>query len=72
MALNGSIETNQPTFTQDFKNDFERAILTTETPSHNTSSCQWIDWGNKLWRLLRYREAEQSFQQAIDRPDPKL
>jgi tetratricopeptide (TPR) repeat protein/S1-C subfamily serine protease len=55
----------QPLVDQQLKNDFETAILETQVPKNNAKPSQWIKRGNQLWRLLRYQEAEEAFDRAI-------
>jgi tetratricopeptide (TPR) repeat protein/S1-C subfamily serine protease len=60
-----TIQRKKPHPDQKRENDFAKAIESIEIPQDNAPSDRWLDRGNQLWRLLRYQEAEKSFEQAI-------
>ncbi len=41
------------------------AVLSTDVSTGNTTANQWLERGNKLWRLRRYQEAVKAFDEAI-------
>ncbi|MBO3457156.1 MAG: tetratricopeptide repeat protein [Aetokthonos hydrillicola CCALA 1050] len=41
------------------------ASLNLKQPESSSDEIEWLNFGNKLWRLRRYREAEQAFDKAI-------
>ncbi|MEH1931676.1 tetratricopeptide repeat protein [Nostoc sp.] len=43
----------------------KEAILSTDISRGNTTASQWLERGNQLWRLGRYKEAVQAFDEAI-------
>lgn len=43
----------------------EKAILTADVSDKNAPASQWLERGNQLWRLQRYQEAIQAFDEAI-------
>ncbi|MDZ8091571.1 MAG: tetratricopeptide repeat protein [Nostoc sp. DedQUE05] len=48
----------------------QEAILSTDVSKGNTTARQWLERGNQLWRLDRYKEAVQAFDAAIQQsPD---
>ncbi|MGL5941490.1 MAG: tetratricopeptide repeat protein [Waterburya sp.] len=59
------IESNEPHLDSKWQNDFAKAIESIEIPQNNAPPDRWLDRGNQLWRLLRYQEAEEAFEQAI-------
>lgn len=66
------VQDNSPTaLNPTEKEAFETAILGTEIPQGNTSAKRWLERGNQLWRLERYEEAVQAFDQAI-KLDPEF
>ncbi len=40
-------------------------LFAVEVPSENGSAQDWINYGNQLWRFLRYEEAVEAFDRAI-------
>jgi S1-C subfamily serine protease len=44
---------------------FQYAILGTKIPQGNATAERWLERGNQLWRLSRYSEAVEAFDQAI-------
>ncbi|NJM73616.1 MAG: tetratricopeptide repeat protein, partial [Scytonema sp. RU_4_4] len=43
----------------------QEAVLSTDVSTGNTKANQWLERGNQLWRLRRYQEAVEAFEQAI-------
>ncbi|MHC5916979.1 MAG: tetratricopeptide repeat protein, partial [Nostoc sp.] len=43
----------------------KEAVLSTDISRGNTTASQWLERGNQLWRLGRYKEAVQAFDEAI-------
>ncbi|MDZ8091576.1 MAG: tetratricopeptide repeat protein [Nostoc sp. DedQUE05] len=43
----------------------QEAVLSTDVSKGNTTARQWLERGNQLWRLRRYQEAVQAFDEAI-------
>jgi tetratricopeptide (TPR) repeat protein/S1-C subfamily serine protease len=41
------------------------AVLSVDVPKGNAKASQWLERGNQLWRLRRYKEAVKAFDQAI-------
>ena len=65
--LNLQIETNSPlqlTPVQQDKIVSESLALT--MPDNNADEVDWLNYGNKLWRALRFEQAQKAFEKAID------
>jgi tetratricopeptide (TPR) repeat protein/S1-C subfamily serine protease len=46
------------------------AYLNLKQPEKSANEVKWLNYGNKLWRLRRYEQAEQAFDKAIKlKPD---
>ena len=45
---------------------FETAILGTRIENNNATAKRWLERGNQLWRLARYKEAVAAFDKAIE------
>ena len=43
----------------------QSAILSVDISKGNTTASQWLERGNQLWRLGRYQESVEAFDQAI-------
>ncbi|MTJ21615.1 tetratricopeptide repeat protein, partial [Dolichospermum sp. UHCC 0352] len=60
------IETTPPPELNTQKADsIKTAILSIDISKGNTTASQWLERGNQLWRLRRYPEAIQAFEEAI-------
>jgi len=49
----------------------QTAILSVDVDKGNTTASQWLERGNQLWRLRRYSDAIQAFDEAI-KQQPKF
>ena len=47
------------------KKSIQEAVLSADFSKGNAKASQWLERGNKLWRLRRYKEAVKAFEQAI-------
>ena len=60
------IQENQPKELNEAEGEaFETAILGTEISQGNAAAQRWLERGNQLWRLRRYKNAVQAFDKAI-------
>ena len=48
------------------KKSIEDAVLSTDISKGNATASQWLERGNQLWRLGRYEEAVQAFNEVIN------
>lgn len=66
-----SLQTNPPPeLTAEEVASVREAILSVDVTKVNTTSSQWLERGNQLWRLRRHSEAIQAFDKAIaQKPD---
>ncbi|MCH2247810.1 MAG: trypsin-like peptidase domain-containing protein [Crocosphaera sp.] len=65
--LNLQIETSLPPKLSPAQQDkIVSESLALEIPSDNADEVDWLNYGNKLWRSLRFQEAQQAFEKAID------
>ncbi|WP_417040383.1 tetratricopeptide repeat protein [Cylindrospermopsis raciborskii] len=62
--------TPPPQLTATEVESIRNAILSVDVTKTNTSASQWLERGNQLWRLRRYNDSIQAFEQAIEqKPD---
>mgnify|MGYP001800173091 FL=1 len=47
------------------KKSIQEAVLSADFPKGNAKASQWLERGNQLWRLRRYKEAVKAFDKAI-------
>ena len=47
------------------KKSIEEAVLSVDVSGGNATASQWLERGNQLWRLQRYKEAVGAFDKAI-------
>ena len=40
-------------------------LINLQQPQSNAAAVEWLNYGNKLWRLRRYKKSLQAFEQAI-------
>jgi tetratricopeptide (TPR) repeat protein/S1-C subfamily serine protease len=57
--------TPTPELNQQKIRSIKTAILSVDVSQGNTTAGQWLERGNQLWRLRRYPEAIQAFEEAI-------
>ncbi len=66
------VETTPPPELNPQKADsIKTAILSVDVDKGNTTASQWLERGNQLWRLRRYSEAIQAFDEVI-KQQPKF
>jgi tetratricopeptide (TPR) repeat protein/S1-C subfamily serine protease len=41
------------------------SLINLQQPQSNAAAVEWLNYGNKLWRLRRYKKSLQAFEQAI-------
>ena len=63
--------TPPPELNQQKADSIKTARLTVDVSTGNTTASQWLERGNQLWRLRRYSEAIQAFEEAI-KQQPKF
>ncbi|MGD1911776.1 MAG: trypsin-like peptidase domain-containing protein [Rivularia sp. (in: cyanobacteria)] len=57
--------TTSPQLKEQEVKSIEEAVLSANISTGNTEASQWLERGNQLWRLRRYKEAVEAFHQAI-------
>lgn len=65
--LNLQIETNSPLQLTPVQQDkIVSESLTLTEPDNNADKVEWLNYGNQLWRALRFKQAQDAFEKAID------
>ncbi|MBD2777730.1 serine protease [Iningainema tapete] len=66
-ALNFTQKSSPPEpLTASQQDEIVRASLNLKQPESSSDEIEWLNFGNKLWRLRRYEQAEQAFEKAIN------
>ena len=65
--LNWQIETSPPIqLTPPQKDSIVSQSLVLTKPDNTADEVDWLNYGNKLWRALRFEQAQQAFEKSID------
>lgn len=66
IALNLTVEKSSPhQLTAAQEDQIVSSSLKLEEPERNATEIDWLNYGNKLWRLRRYEESLQAFDKAL-------